>query len=127
MCRESAKDNIHKNNFVSCNVLVLIICSVVVHSFSYLGSDVSCNNDISAEIQKPILAANRYFHRLRKHLRSHLTTKSTKMFMYKVLIRPVITYASQTWTVSKTNEEWLSLFERRLFRCIFRTKQEKET
>jgi hypothetical protein len=34
----------------------------VVHSFTYLGSDISCNNDISAEIQKPILAASRCFH-----------------------------------------------------------------
>jgi len=45
----------------------------VVHSFTYLGSDVNCNNDINAEIQKHILASNRCFHRLRKHLRSHLT------------------------------------------------------
>jgi len=45
----------------------------VVHSFNYLGSDVNCNNDISAEIQKCILVANRCFHGLRKHLRSHLT------------------------------------------------------
>jgi len=33
----------------------------VVHSFTYLGSYVNCNNDISAEIQKRILAANRHF------------------------------------------------------------------
>ena len=31
---------------------------------------------------------------LRKHLRSHLTAKNTKILMYKVLIRPVLTYAS---------------------------------
>jgi len=45
----------------------------VVHSFTYLGSDVNCNND-SAEIQKRILAANRCCHSLRKHLKSHLTS-----------------------------------------------------
>jgi hypothetical protein len=50
----------------------------VIHSFTYLGSDVICNNDISAEIKKCILAANRCFHGLRKHLRSHLTSKNTK-------------------------------------------------
>ena len=37
----------------------------VVHSFTYLGSYVNCNNDISAEIQKHILATNRCFHGLR--------------------------------------------------------------
>jgi hypothetical protein len=33
----------------------------VVHSFTFLVSDVYCNNDIGAEIQKRILAANRCF------------------------------------------------------------------
>jgi sorting nexin-29 len=33
----------------------------VVHSFTYLGSDVNCNNDISAEIQKRILVVNKIF------------------------------------------------------------------
>jgi hypothetical protein len=98
----------------------------VVHSFTYLGSDVNCDNDISAEIQKRILAANRCFHGLRTHLRSHLTSKNTKILMYKVrvLIRPVLTYASETWTLSKINERRLSLFERMVLRCIFGAKQE---
>jgi hypothetical protein len=96
----------------------------VIHSFTYLGSNVNCKNDISEEIQQRILAANRCFHGLRKHLRSHLTSKNAKMLMYKVLIRPVLTYASETWTLSKINERRLGLFERRVLRCIFGAKQE---
>jgi hypothetical protein len=46
--------------------------------------------------------------------------------IYKVLIRPVLTFASETWTLSKTNER-LSLFERRVLRCIFGAKQENGT
>jgi hypothetical protein len=46
--------------------------------------------------------------------------------MYKVLIRPVLTYASETWTVSKANEWRLSLFERKVLRRIFGAKQENE-
>ena len=44
--------------------------------------------------------------------------------MYKVLIRPVLTYASETWTLSKINERRLGLFERRVLRCVFGAKQE---
>ena len=44
----------------------------------------------------------------------------------KVLIRPVLIYASETWTVSKANERPLSFFGRKVLRCIFRAKQEKE-
>jgi hypothetical protein len=46
--------------------------------------------------------------------------------MYKVHIRPALTYASKTWTLSKTNERRLSLFERKVLRCIFGAKQENE-
>jgi hypothetical protein len=92
-----------------------------------LGSDVIWDNDISAEIRKRILAANRYFHGLKKHLRSHLTSKNTKILTYKVLIRPVLTDASETWTLSEINEWRLSLFERKVFRCIFGAKQENGT
>jgi hypothetical protein len=74
----------------------------VFPSFTYLVSDVNCNNDISEEIQKSILVANRGFHGLRKHLSSHLPSKNTKILLYKVLIRHVLTYASETWTLTET-------------------------
>jgi hypothetical protein len=44
--------------------------------------------------------------------------------MYKVLVRPVLIYASETWTLSKTDERLLSVFERRILRCIFGAVQE---
>jgi hypothetical protein len=47
--------------------------------------------------------------------------------MYKVLIRPVLTHASETWSVSKMNERRLSLSERKVLRCIFGAKQENGT
>jgi hypothetical protein len=56
-----------------------------------------------------------------------MTSKNTKTLMYKFLIRPVLTYASETWTLSKINERWLSLSERKVLRCIFGVKQENAT
>jgi sorting nexin-29 len=82
-----------------------------VYSFTYLGSEVNYKNGISVDIQKRILSANRCFHGLRKHLKSHLISRKTKTFMHKVLVRPVLTYASETWTLSKTDERLLSAFE----------------
>ena len=38
-----------------------------------------------------------------------------------------ITYASEIWTLCQTNERRLSLFERKVLRCIFGAKQENET
>ena len=56
-----------------------------------------------------------------------MNSKNAKILMYNVLIRPVLTYASETWTLSKTNERRLSLFERKVLRCIFGGKQENGT
>jgi hypothetical protein len=44
--------------------------------------------------------------------------------MYKVLVRPVLIYASETWTLSKTDERLLSVFERGILRRIFEAVQE---
>ena len=39
--------------------------------------------------------------------------------LYKTLIRPVLTYASETWVLSKTNERQLAVFERKILRKIY--------
>jgi hypothetical protein len=36
-----------------------------------------------------------------------------------VLVRPVATYASEIWTLSKADEGTLGLFERKIIRSIF--------
>jgi hypothetical protein len=53
----------------------------VVCSFTYLGSDVNCKNDISDEIRKRVLVANKCLHGLRKHLKSQLMSRKTKVMM----------------------------------------------
>jgi hypothetical protein len=44
--------------------------------------------------------------------------------MYKVPVRPVLTYASETWTLSTTDERLLSVFKIWILRCIFGAVQE---
>jgi hypothetical protein len=56
-----------------------------VYCFTYLGSEVNYKNDISVDIQERILSANRCFHGLRKHLKSHLISRKTKTLMYKYM------------------------------------------
>jgi hypothetical protein len=46
--------------------------------------------------------------------------------MYKTHVRPVLlTYASETWVLSKAGKRSLGLFERRVLRCIFGAVQDK--
>jgi hypothetical protein len=46
------------------------------------------------------------------------------MPIYKPLIRPVVTYGSETWTVKKSDENLLRIFERKILQKIYGPIQE---
>jgi hypothetical protein len=70
--------------------------------------------NVSLEIQQKIQTANRSFFGLRKHLRSSHLSRQTKFTIHKTLIRPVLLYGSETWVLTKREENQLLVFERRV-------------
>jgi hypothetical protein len=90
----------------------------VLKEFVYLGSLMTPTNDVSLELQRRIQSANRYFFGLRKHLQSSLISRQTKFTIHKTLIRPVLLYGSETWVLTKREENQLLVFERKVLRTI---------
>ena len=49
------------------------------------------------------------------------------MQIYKTVVRPVATYVSKTWTLTKSDENLLRIFERKILRKIYGPVQEGDT
>lgn len=99
----------------------------IVDEFVYLGALIRADTDITREIMRRIIAANRCFYGVQRHLRSKLLTKETKLRIYKTLIRPVLLYGSESWPLTRKDENLLLAFERKVLRAIFGAKCENGT
>jgi hypothetical protein len=72
-----------------------------VNQAKYLGSTITDNNNITMEISHRINMGNI----LRNVLRSSLLKKDAKCKIYKTLIRSVVLYGCESWTLVKTYEK----------------------
>lgn len=87
----------------------------IVNIFKYLSTNIENENNISEEIKQRVVAASRCAQGLNKHLRSQYIGRETKIKIYRTLIKPVLTYACETWTLSNNDENLLGIFERKIF------------
>lgn len=76
---------------------------------------------------KSTLSVGRRFDGLKKHLKSKVISRKTKLLMYKTFVRPILAHASETFVLFEADERSLSLIERRVVRCSFRAVQDKDT
>jgi hypothetical protein len=76
-------------------------------SYTYLGSLVNGDN-VSEEIINCLIAANRSYFGLKSQFKSQLLSRKTKILLYKTLVRPILTYATETCTTAKIIKKRLS-------------------
>jgi hypothetical protein len=97
-----------------------------IKEFSYLGSQMNQTNSISNEIQARILSGNRCYCAYGKLMKSRALNRSSKLKMYRSLIRPVVTYGREAWTLTNQDEQHIRIFERRILRKIFGPEQNED-
>lgn len=91
----------------------------VVQNFIYLGTEVNNTNDITTEVKRRIMLANRCLYGLSNLLRSKQLSRTTKVRLYHQLIMPVLLYGAESWNLKKDHENMLLVFERKVLRKIF--------
>ena len=85
----------------------------IVNSFVYLGSLLNVENDIEEEIRRRIGTGNRFYYGLHKQFKSKTLQRKLKCKLYKTLVRPILTYGSESWCMTQNQEQLLRIFERR--------------
>ena len=90
-----------------------------VDRFKYLGVLITNTNESRDCINDRIIAANRAFYANVKLIKSKLVSKAAKLAIYKTLIRPVLTYSAEVWTLTSNEEKTIATFERKILRKIF--------
>lgn len=98
-----------------------------VKEFKYLGTTITEDNVGSEEINNRIQAGNRCLYALQDLIRSKELTRLTKINLYITVIRPVVMYGSETWTMTVANEERLRIWERKVLRKIYGPTRDDET
>jgi hypothetical protein len=65
------------------------------------------------------MTGNKAYYANSQLLKSALLSRSTKVKLYRTLIRVVVTYGAETWTLNISDENAFQIFERKVIRKIY--------
>lgn len=85
----------------------------------YLGTEISSNGKISEEIKRRLLMGSKCVGVYKKLLSSKVLSRPIKVRLYKTIIRPIVTYASECWVMTRQEESKVEAWERKVLRYIY--------
>lgn len=90
-----------------------------VSDFIYLGSNMSNSTDETIEVKRRMNNASKVLYSVMPILKSGSLHRNNKIRIYKSVIRPVLTYGGETWTLTARSANMLDNFERKILRKIY--------
>ena len=75
------------------------------------GSKITADGDCSHEIKKRLLLGRKVMINLDSILKSRDITLSTKVWLVKAMVFPVVIYGCESWTVKKAERRRIDAFE----------------
>ena len=83
-------------------------------------------NSTSSETQARTLSGKRCYYAYGKLMKSRTLNRSSNLKIYRNLIRPIVTYGCEAWTLTNRDEQYLRIFEGRILRIIFGPMQNED-
>ena len=90
----------------------------MVEEFTYLGATVARENGVQRDVVKRIGKARSVFVRLNKTWRTRNIREDTKIKIFKSMVKPVLLYGSESWTITEETRKKLQVFINRCLRSI---------
>ena len=75
-----------------------------IESFKYLGAVMKSLNEIETEIKSKIAVGNKCYYALGPIIKGSISP-SIKIHLYKMIIRPAVTYGAETWMLTSKIEK----------------------
>jgi hypothetical protein len=97
-----------------------------VQGFQYLGNIIGNTNNNSKCIKDRVMMGNKAYYANRQLVNSSLISRSSQLQIYRTVVRPVVTYGSEWWTLTVEEERVLAVFERKILRKIYGPVKENE-
>ena len=85
----------------SCPITSWQIDGETVADFIFLGSKITADGNCSHEIKKHLLFGRKVMTNLNSILKSRDISLSTKLYLVKAMVFPVVMYGCDSWTIKK--------------------------
>jgi len=92
-----------------------------------LGTTLTNQNYIEAEIKSRLKSGNACFYSVKNILSFSLLSKNLKIKVYRNIILPVVLYGCETWSLTLREERRLSVLENRVLGRIFGPRRDEVT
>ena len=91
-----------------------------VSDFIFWGSKIMADGDCSREIKRGLLLGRRVMTDLDSILKSRDITFSTKVYLIKAIVFPVVMHGCKIWTIKKAEHQRIDAFELWCWRRLLR-------
>ena len=82
-----------------------------VSDFIFLGSKITADGDCSHEIKRRLLLGRKVMTNLDSIFKSRDITLSTKVYLVKAMVFPVVMYGWESWTIKKAECQITDAFD----------------